>query len=634
MKKLISLFLTLIMIISSVGVAYASEQEDKKVLEDTKQLLDIGDYEKFDYSISNEDGKMFYSFNWNDKENGGLNVYSDADLNIYSYSKYNDVTSDKNITEQQAKQLADDFLKKVSKEYSYYKLNENLTECNDAKRITFVYEPFINNHKVLYCNAEISVDLELGEVMNYSAQLPKYVLNIQPDSNAIGIDRAKAKLLADENLKLEYSGFYGEDKPSYKPVFNLDKYSVDAFTGEYLDDEPTAGFAKETANYMESDAAGTDRGLSEVEQKEITNLNQKLSVDNTIQTVEQKFNIKVKHKDDIAFHYYKTDKYLLNLSVENADDDYHFSCTIDEDGVICGLYVRDNILSGEQNIKNYAKSILPETDIPDNIKQSSMGYSEDSEYYNSYFYNKRNGILDRATYLSITYDKNYNVDSISYNYCTDEYMNLEQKLTKDEIWNIINDVLPLDMYYKPTENKLRLCYGFEVEGFKVDAIDKKVLDRWNQEYKKDNGYIDISGKWYEKIAQVLKKQGYDFEGNEFKGEQNVTGRDVCEFMLSEQPEEYAKHSWNGDMYAEFAKNPDKEVTRYDMAKLMAKRKVDEVLLEKGRFERPFNDVTDDNINYVAVCVAYDIVKSDKDTFNGDSTITRAEMAAMQYYCIF
>lgn len=633
MKKLISLFLTLIMIISSVGVAYASEQEDKKVLEGVKQLLDIGQYEKFDYSISNEDDIIYY-FNWSDNEKGLLNVHSDADSNIYYYYKEEEPVSDDKITEQQAKQIADDFLKKVSKEYSYYKYNEESVEYGKGLRyIQFTYEPFINNHKVLECDAKITVDVLLGEVTEYYANLPEYDLNIQPESDAIGIEKAKSKLLADENLKLEYIPNYKSDKVVYEPAYTMDEYRVDAFTGEYLYDDIEADLAGESALYDDA-AVAKDRGLNDIEKKEIANLNQKLSVDKAIQTIEQKFKIKVKYKEDIESNYYKDGKYMLSLNVNNVDDDYYFGCTIDEDGVVHGLYTNDIALSGEQAIKNYAKSIFPETDIPDNIKESSEHYGETPIYYDSYFYNKRNGIIDRASCLSITYDNDYKAFNIYYSYCTDEYINLEQRLTKDEVWNIINDVLPCEMFYIPVENKLKLCYGFEDDYFYVNAIDKTVVDYWGEEYEKDSNYTDIEGKWYEDIVKILKKYGYEFEGNEFKGSQKVTGRDVCEFMLSEQPEEYAKHSWNGDMYAEFAKNPDKEVTRYDMAKLMAKRKVDEVLLEKGRFERPFNDVTDDNINYVAVCKAYDIVKSDKDTFNGDNIITRAEMAAMQYYYMF
>ncbi len=625
MKKLMAILMAFAITLTSAFQIYAGEVEYAEVLKTIKTMFDVEDYEEFSYDVSNSEQTQTYFFSWSDEEKGSLDITADKDMNIYNYHLYKDTEGENIITKAEANVIADEFLKKVNSGYSCYKLSDTIPSIDS---VGYIYDAYINSHKVLLGEVYITVDLKLGKVTSYSTDLPisdENVKNIKP----VSIDTVKKALFEEDNLKLSYKAVREDDKTIKKPLYTFENVFVDAETGSLSITSENNYSAKYASTSEDAVAAGADNGLTEVEIKEISDLGNAPSVSEAVELMEKKFGIDIDEKNEYFANSYFKGENGYNLTIY-CYDDYDFHATINSDRIITNMsYNGKNIISGYDNIKNYVKNIYPNADIPSNIK--------DNEYDGTYsytFYDKHNNITDNSRFIRISFDDNYNVNHIYYCYDTNEYEEITKPLTNDEIFNIAKDNGDFGLYYYPDEKgNLKLVYTFEKK-FSIDGATGEFLTYYGTKFSPDDfyEYSDVAGTWYENIANSLINEGHRFKENKFEGDKIVTGEDIVQFMSGSDIAEYARY-YNSNKYAKYAENPEIEITKYEMAKIIIDNTEFSRLVKTGEFLKPFEDVDEENNNYVAICKALGIAKGDNGKFNGTAPITRAEMAAMVYYSL-
>ncbi len=651
MKKLASIILSAVIAFSAFNFVYADDTGYTEILEGIKLIIDIPEYDNFSYNVLS-DGE-YYEFSWsNENVRDILTITADKDLNITSYFRnYDENSHETTLDITQAQSVADEFLKKVSGDcYKYYKINNDNVERN-LTYIGYVYDIYIDGYKVKNESAKVEVSLIDGTVLNYRSEFlhrNKYISSEKP----VSVEAVKKALFDNDNLTLTYEivredGLYEDNKVILKPLYRFKNTYVNAYTGklrgEDEDDENAASSASGAAVNEMAVTEDADNGsvgkfsLTDTEKKEIDNLENAVKPEEAAKLIADKFKINIS-ADNLRCEYFKNDNndgYNLRFTNNDNVKDMYFGGTITPDKSFTEFYYNDdknNILSGLKNIENYVKGIYPAADVPNDIKTNKHTYNDSNYYYYS-FYDKHNGVNDSSNYVVLGFDENYNVKSVNYRKSNLEYEEFSRELTNDEIFDLATEVYSFEpfYYYNNKDKKYELYYSFNGT-FSIDAATQKVVTYYGQKISNDfSSYTDVENTWYGEIANTLIGYGYQFDSNKFEGNKIVTGKDVIQFFAHTDVAKFKQ--WDASLrekYNEYAENPDKNVTKYDLANIIVDKLNLKTLAEKAEFVKPFEDVNDENIANVAICKAYDIVKGDNGKFNGDKPITRAEMAAMVY----
>ncbi|MGN1318730.1 MAG: S-layer homology domain-containing protein [Lachnospirales bacterium] len=630
MKKFTSILLSIILVLLSSISVYADDDNYTYILQKTKDIYNVKEYENFTYNVGNTNDKKTYRFSWDNGDYDKLNITVDESLYGYYYFLVEPDNNENNtIDKNTAQKIADDFVKKaMNDKMSYFKLDENKT-VEYAKQIEFTYVPYIDEYKIesaisyLNMNANVKVDLLSGKVCYFSCRFGYYDFDKIESSNFISKADAKAALFSGDNLEIRYENVYEIDKEAIsKPLYRFSDYYVNAKTGSFLSED-----RRKKANGEENDtsvvtggggggsAASKSENLTDEEKSEIEKLKNALSIDEAINILNNKFQINLDTKDVKANYYKKDDGYEVYIGCEDV-----FGAYFDSKKEIKRFSCEEISISGKDNIINYVRGIYPNANIPKDLLNdddvSNWVDNNKSKMYECYFYNKYNGILDERSYVCLDYDDKYNVKGrMYYANNTINHENMERPLTNDEIFKIADENIGFNIVYVADyDYSVTPYYTFD-KNFSIDGATKEVLDFWGYEFEPEDykSYSDVKGMWYENIANTLISYGYKFDENKFEGSKNVTVADVNEFL-------------NRDL----EENEEQEITKYDMAKILVEKMDYEDLAECDIFKIPFNDVNDENIGYVAICKALGIAKGENGVFNGDKVITRAEMASMVY----
>lgn len=111
MKKLISLILTAVMLIIPLGALADSEtsQGIEKALVTVKMKISVpSELTEFSNYVSERNDKVFYNFDWSDKEyKQSMSVSCDSEGRITNYNYYKNNTSNKKITSFSRSEIVD-----------------------------------------------------------------------------------------------------------------------------------------------------------------------------------------------------------------------------------------------------------------------------------------------------------------------------------------------------------------------------------------------------------------------------------------------------------------------------------------------------------------------------------------------
>jgi len=214
------------------------------------------------YKDSSLRGDRVWSFSW---ENQKGTQYIHAKVNarngeLISFSSYNSSSvispETKPISQDQAKKIAEDFIRKIqpekfkqtklkaddliSADNSSGDLSAKLSLPVDTNSVTFYYQRIVNN--ILFPANQILVTVDLYTKKITSYQLDWWNLNFPQLSEAMGKNKAEELFFQSRPMKLQYAIVYDRGEPKearlvYRPSADSSAVSdmMDAKNGNFLD---------------------------------------------------------------------------------------------------------------------------------------------------------------------------------------------------------------------------------------------------------------------------------------------------------------------------------------------------------------------------------------------------------------
>lgn len=698
-KRVMSLFIVLTLLVIAVIPAYAGQtavkeavavpasssgsslaESDAKISRDmaieiaTKFLknnlgIDVSD-KKFERRIELAQDYGFYGFvsseqvlSWrmdfqynSGDRNFSYSVTVDAitgrviNLNKYEYNFRGENQPEiATITEEQAKDIAKNFLNKVnpdeSKQVQFDDSNRSSYVRFGSAQYTFFFDRIVNGLKFKNEGFMIGVNGKTGEVALYSC---KWSDNDTFPSNEGIIDKNKAEeiLLKEAEMELKYMPYsnklnYAEVPGAVKLVYDAafeNGNTLDAKEGKMIDWSPAQGQVVKTKDLSESEK---EQFLAKW--KQVPNLDKDINY-NTAEEV-----MKTKVKELLGPEYGVNS---LNYE-ENADGRFlgakkTWAAQIEKNDAnsMPGSYIGNIIIdaSNEQLLsvsgaddmrmqdsgtapkftwdEAYAKAIdLIAKYFPDKIKdiRTDQKYIKQYEYYNGKKMPERtysfsfqrivNGIPYENNGIFITF--NFITGTINYLNCNwdenVEFPAAQGALSKDDAKQAYFNLFGPELIYlsvnsskdesKP-ENEIKLVYRLKSDDPyfiqpSIDAFTGKFVDFTGDDSNKSMEAFKqaIKGNWAEKELGILAFQGII---------------DVSSFK------------------------PDQEVSKLDAIKILVNAKGYETYNLTDSDSLKFSNISkdDQNYKYLQMAVKYGIIDNSEGEFKGDEKITREEMAEL------
>lgn len=652
LKRIALTIFTVFLVLGSSILSFAdsnvSKDEAKKTAENAlKNYLGIELDDKFESRIEfrNEryDGKSVWSMNWNKfKDNIDIDIDAEIDadngkileLRYYNWDSNKDNKSIPSMTKEEAKKIADNFLKKINPvESTKVKLSENKywSKRFRGENYSFNYVRCENEVNFDQNNIQIVVNGNTGKLKSYTFNWD-YDVKFNDNKEIIAKDKAKQILKDNTDMKLVYSDIDKNDdnKPdrislSYRP-YNEKGFLVDAKKAEILRRDGSKGELKY-------------KDIKDEEKEKIYNKStkpQKRSKELTQEEAENKMISIIKDfiKDDFEIdrlRYEEDDNHHMTRGRKTWEAGFDIKDK-DIDGHICIDALTSEIISFDTYIFNdkeedftpkitwsqgYDKAIeFLAQHYGYNIKNidtkllEQKGYhyingkkiNKDSYYYDFGRIDNKINYEDNRIYISID-AKTGEVSDVQYVWNNDiKFPVINNVIDKDKAKHIYFDNHDIELGYTTIENEketskrailaytLKDKYGFA----KVDAITGKVLDYNGNEIEKndDKDYSDkIKDSWAKKELTILS-DSYIIDFETFEPNSEISKIDAVKMLV------------NARGYRPYRANNIKDL----------------------KFKDIKND--DEDSSYIKLAVEYGFVENKEENFNKDNKITRQEMAKM------
>jgi hypothetical protein len=610
-----------------------------------------------DYDITDgTNGNSIISIEWSD-DNGGTSVELDKDGCLLSYNDYSynstNVKGLSKYTSEQTKAVADSFMKTV---YGENSVNFKVEETSLSRyQHTYQYNLYQNGIKVSNGYACVRIDPNTNEIKDFAGIGKEFFYIQYPQAKGV-IDKNTAvrALYNGEAPSPEYLVYSDYDnkkitKSAFLAFSISNEYTgVNAFTGElssvrrYFDTtNAKSAMAMETASTDVSDSADsgyTPEEIAAIEQSEGLINKQKAS-----EIIKSCFPI-AKSADFSSSKITKnsyTDEYYIRISGNNVNATLNAST-----GKVISFSYYDN-----RNLKNDTSeddiTPIPEDKAratavelvgklaPTEAKQTDNGTvsSPSYDYGNTTvnFTRMANGYKCPQN-INVVINSDGMVNRY-YNGFDDkvEFPKPANVLSGDEAINALTDMFDFELVYSVDEDySVELLYHFNDSGI-MDSSSKTRLNRKGEPQKEttEAGIDDVKGHWSEKYVTALFNNGYKIDDTLFRPDRAITLSELKSLFSDYSYEPYYIDEANDAESAD-----DKTITRYELA---------EYILSYYDLDK-LRDYPDIFVTYdykdeieeahkpaVAISTAMGaLTGDDKDCFNGDKTVTRAEAAVTLY----
>ncbi len=640
MKKLLSIILTAVML-TSFNV-YAQNEEYEQVVSKVKNVLDIGNYDNFEYTEYSNNGKLFLNLSWSNKDdNRSVDVKCDSNGNIYNYYLFNNDENKLQIyNENECKETADAFLKKVlGEKYNNIKYVDYYL---DYDSYSYIYNIVSNDIPFSSDKININVNEYTNTVMNSS--IPYFLFDIQTDnfSSAIGMEKANEILKNKFDMVYITSYDYENEKYNIIPAYAPEYYHIDAITGEKFDDyffyfDYVAAGTEVSVNAKAMDTDQEENiNLTEAEKNEISNLKSIIKPEDAVNKLNSLFGLNI-NVSNINYNYYKNkieNKYYYTLDI-NCNKDMDMYTSFDQEGRLLSY---NNYIKKEYNENTDKKALQEKAEaiIKSNYPSLDFALRDVNNENNTFNFDVfRNGIKSIDEEITIQIDDNFQVTYADFrlnNYIN--YPKVNANITKDEAFNKGISEFPLEMtYFASLDNKSNIYNVYDIYNinvsYAIDAMTGDIISIDNgKPISKNNNkiktYNDISDQWYADIATNLLYMGYRFEGDNFEGDKALTFMDFEKFYFKDVNIKYAI---NKDNYDKYSKDSEKPLTRYDFAEIFSDIIGYGKITDLDIYKPPYKDI--ENNGSVAILKGLGLL-DDTDEFKGNDNITRAEAASIIY----
>jgi len=675
MKKVLSLVLACTMLVLAVPVFASESSGVEKVLSSVKTRIGSTEqYDEFNSSTYEEDGKTEYSFYWN-QSNGdydSLNVSADEDGIIKQYNYYQGSKSYENKPK----------LKEVDETELYNKACEIANKLNPdlVNEIKIVKSNGYGNlsdgeayFNIFRCVKGVELANEMGfmtisfdgqTLYDYSITYDKDI-KFEDTTGIISKEEAKKAYTEQIGMTLLYDYEYKNDKieafPVYMPNEKYLEY-IDAKTGKLTKYNDIYYFYEENASMNEAISddyavSSGEAGFTDVEVKELEGIKNLLSTQQ-IETDMRKnkvLNIPKAYTLKRIYGYSEEDEYFYNLTFGNEKSKEFISITANaETGSIKSI--KKQRKSGKNKISDAQAQKIADDAVKELVPEIYAEYSLGNDAKDGVFNYLRmvNGIPFNADSIYIDIDMtNGNITWFSYDYHDDvDFPSIENALSEEEAIEKYFEQNEYKPYYilccskeKQTKfDKAALVYKFEADAsHSIDALTgKKKSYTWEE----NEEYTDISGHYSENAVTALKNANIGYSGESFDPTKEITQKEFVAFAVSVLKQSSTiiiyddyDYSYEEQQAKRFGiidetYQPDAVVTRSDAAVMLAKAMgFNEIASIEEIFNCPFADVTN-NIGQIAILSGLKIINGDgTGNFNPDKVLTRGDFAIILFNCL-
>ena len=470
-KRLLSFTLLFLFIFTIPSFAQNTNQVEanKDEVLRLKKVFNISNnFDKFNFTSTNVEKNLFYSYSWSNNKGENINIITDKNNNIISYDKYLNLEENKALikNKDEIENIIKDYLNKIDsnllKEYSLDDFDINFK--NNYAR--FTYNRKVNDIFVLNDYLSITIELTKGELSNFSRSIDKIVKkeDFEKTNNIINIEKAKEIFQEKENLKLSYFIKDIEKNTVLNVYSQINKnMPIDAKNGDLIIIENNI---MPISLNSEKEAADESVELTPVEKEEIDKIKNLRPISDYKSYISKNFNTKGLNFSDYSL-INSEDKYLYSIVYSDKENTPKIEFYFD---------------AKDLNLISYDKFIQIEDDKDKLDEKTAMKISKD--FLNKHFKNNnidlKNpsiNLYDSTTSISfnrvennnyvinnnisiVINNKNKEISHYSVNFNNLDFNKIDDFIPEDKAHDIAFSKGDFGLYYIYNKNTPKLVYTF------------------------------------------------------------------------------------------------------------------------------------------------------------------------------
>ena len=559
------------LLVCSPALAQNESEKMKEVLTTAKTILSIPEeYNEFSYhSQTDTDGTVYWSFNWSGEKKGTVEVTLSEDGFVASYyawiytESYDDSLA--NYTHAQAREIAEEFIKKVNPQKDSVVLLEETPdgENRNSRTAYFVFREHYENIPSFSDTITVTVDKYHGIVRNY--QCTNLIDNYKKTSPELTEEEAKSLYLRDIGIKLEYRTYYNYQDKTYKvfPVYTLKDTSgksVCALTGSivepyfpesYLFGRVTNGAMSDSTLKGESAAGGVQFTPEELEA--LSNVGEVYSREDAVKLVTEKIPALKEytlHSSSLQRDYRDETKLLWYFDFRTENSYSHASVQLNaKTGQLLGFSLPQSEIKNHSFTQKAAQAIAESflkaeaSDVFDITEYTETGdvyvpLAKDNTLPKSYFFTYQrmeNGIPVNGNYLRVRVDADTRqVGSYTRSFVESlTFPDISSCMSEEEIFEVMDENMSFHAVFLPAKEGACLAYTFlHPSAQTFDPYTGAILNYDGTPVPVSflPEYTDINGHWAEEMILALLDNGYYISESEFRPDDAITKKEFLKLF--------------------------------------------------------------------------------------------------------
>lgn len=603
LRKVISVFLTLCMLLSMLIPTQAFAQDSKElegIIKSVKEKIDIPEkLTEFNYSVFTQGDTQIWNLSWNSKDsndgNININVLADGTIQSYSYYKgyFNPQSQGKlpKLNKQDAQKVAENFIKKVNpKIFPELKLNENNEQNLMNPTYNFSFLRYVNNIPFRANNVSVDVNRQEGYVQSYYRNWSDNLKFPDPDK-AISLEEAQKEYKEKLGLSLLYNYRVEDEKIItylvYQPKY--DNFYIDAFTGEKVKLQNDDYFPRMAGGLGAVQKSMKNDKLTPQEQNavdEVANIltredAEKIARNNQLFGLTERFKIS---NAGLYKNWLPSKNLIWTLDFLNKEDkdNKNVSVRIDaKTGEIISFYIsipRDSNASAKfskEEAKTSAARFLNEfysekfknAVFDENFEQflppiEKLGQKEMPKAYNFRYLRKVNGVTFIGNFINVGFDAvSGKVTSLDLQWFDTNFDSLDKVIPIEKAYDkLFYDIgyelqyrteynSEVYMKYEPvienqnTKPEVKLVYAPKPQKpLLIDAFKGIILNYGGTPYK-DNEiikYTDIENSFAKNEINFLSQYGITLDGKKFRPTYKITQKEFL-YLIAKSQNSYEQY---------------------------------------------------------------------------------------------
>lgn len=662
-KRMFAIIICIVFVFNLCNIfAFAAANDTaklEKVLASVKtRIPDTSVFTEFDSETRNENGRIVYSFSWNDDNDRRMYVSALESGVIVDYGFREIIRNEEppkgfdRIPTEEAIRRTQSMVNNLNPQIAGKVFVEayNFAEDFNSDRFNFRLVHKEGGVPVKNDMGRVVVDIDAKKIASFNLNYTEGLKYVTPH-NILSRDKAKQAFENEIGMTLAYHIYKDYEKRAIKvfPAYS-DRTSnvfIDANTGKAVEVDLYSDLYLMSGNASAEkfDESSRDELYSEAELKELENLDNLISASEAEKLLRSNKLLKISgdfvvEETVLQKDIYQKDKYTRNILFGRTNSKGYECinvCIDAKTGEVLGF----SDFTSEETAKKYTNSQLKaEADrifkelAPEKFDEYIFNEDMDS---NGYFCYVRhiNGIPVLGDTVSIELNQS-NADLMSYrmNYTVADFPLIDKAISHSEACNALFENTDYNPTYIPqkTDKDLKcpdttvLVYATEESGIIIDAYTGQRITVLGTVYNSEDEfeeYTDITGHYVEEKIRALHRFGIGFAGELFKPEQKIS---QAEFLkLCEQ-------AFGGVLSISDLKSPAANIlTRIEAARLVCKiLNLDKLAEIEKIYKCPFKDV-EEGKGYVSLLWGLEIVSgTDKDKFSPNDGLSRAQAASLIY----